>query len=77
MINVKVERELNAPVDKVWSLLEDFGNLKWYPGWTKLDVIGEGPGMIRRIHMDGMDSIDEILESMDPASRSFSYTIPK
>jgi carbon monoxide dehydrogenase subunit G len=77
MINVKVERELNAPVDKVWSLLEDFGNLKWYPGWTKLDVIGEGPGMIRRIHMDGMDSIDEILESMDAASRSFSYTIPK
>ncbi|HBQ39957.1 MAG TPA: hypothetical protein DD808_05210, partial [Halieaceae bacterium] len=37
MIRVKVERELNAPVDKVWALLEDFGNLNWYPGWTDLE----------------------------------------
>jgi carbon monoxide dehydrogenase subunit G len=77
MIRVKVERELNAPVDKVWALLEDFGNLNWYPGWTDLETIGEGPGMTRRIHMEGMEPIDEILEAMDAASRSFSYTIPK
>ena len=55
MIRVKVERELNAPVDKVWALLEDFGNLNWYPGWTDLETIGEGPGMTRRIHMEGME----------------------
>lgn len=77
MIKVNIEMELDAPVNRVWELLENFGNLDWYPGWEKLDVIGSGVGMTRRIHMTGMDPIDEILESMDAASRSFSYSIPK
>lgn len=77
MIEVDVVKELDAPVSKVWEMLENFGNLDWYPGWDKLEVLGSGPGMIRRIHMNGMDPIDEILESMDAATRSFSYTIPK
>ena len=77
MIKVNIEKELDAPVSKVWELLENFGNLDWYPGWERIEVIGSGIGMTRRIHMTGMDPIDESLETMDPASRSFSYTIPK
>ena len=77
MIKVNIEKELDAPVSKVWELLENFGNLDWYPGWDRIEVVGSGIGMTRRIHMTGMDPIDEILESMDAASRSFSYTIPK
>ncbi len=77
MIKVDIEKELDAPVSKVWELLENFGNLDWYPGWDRIEVIGSGIGMTRRIHMTGMDPIDEVLQSMDAASRSFSYTIPK
>ncbi|MDO8861909.1 SRPBCC family protein [Haliea sp. E1-2-M8] len=77
MIKVNIEKELDAPVSKVWELLENFGNLDWYPGWDRIEVIGSGIGMTRRIHMTGMDPIDEVLQSMDAASRSFSYTIPK
>lgn len=77
MIEVDVVKELDAPVSRVWELLENFGNLDWYPGWDSIEVIGSGIGMTRRIHMTGMDPIDEILESMDAASMSFSYVIPK
>ncbi|MDY0007299.1 MAG: SRPBCC family protein [Spongiibacteraceae bacterium] len=76
MIEVTVERDLDAPLARVWALLEDFGNLDWFPGWTRIDVIGSGVGMLRRIHMEGMDPIDEKLESLDPAARTFSYSIP-
>lgn len=77
MIKVDVVKELDAPVSRVWELLQNFGNLDWYPGWDSIEVIGSGIGMTRRIHMTGMDPIDEILESMDAASMSFSYVIPK
>lgn len=76
MIEVKVERELDAPMGRVWALLEDFGNLDWYPGWTRIEVLGSGIGMTRRIHMPDMEPIDETLEAMDSAQHHFRYTIP-
>ena len=40
-------------------------------------VIGDGIGMTRRLFMDGMDPIDEVLEARDAASMSYQYSIPK
>ncbi len=77
-ITVKVEREFDYPCEQVWRLLEDFGNIHWAPGIDKLEIIGDGIGMIRRIHIDGLESpIDEVLESRDPAAMEFSYGIPR
>jgi hypothetical protein len=33
--------------------------------------------MIRRLHLAGMEPIDEQLESMDASTMSFGYTIPR
>ncbi|MGI9295591.1 MAG: SRPBCC family protein, partial [Pseudomonadales bacterium] len=55
MVEVTVTRELHANVDKVWGILGDFGNLSWVPGPEKVDVIGSGQGMIRRLHVAGME----------------------
>lgn len=76
MIKVSVERDLKAPLATVWAMLEDFGNLDWFPGWSKIEVVGSGVGMVRRIHMEGMDPIEEKLESLDSANHTLSYTIP-
>lgn len=76
MLSFTVERTLQAPISAVWALLEDFGNLDWYPGPTKVEVIGSGPGMTRRLHIEGAGTIDEVLESMDAAHYRFSYRIP-
>ncbi|AZI35126.1 hypothetical protein NT2_08_01070 [Caenibius tardaugens NBRC 16725] len=75
-VNVSVVRELNAPVDAVWDVVSDFGNVSWAMPGAKVDVIGEGPGMIRRLHMPDGGSVEEVLETRDATARSFSYTIP-
>ena len=77
MHEILIEKTLNASVDQVWSVLSDFGNLDWYPPAERVEVLGEGPGQIRRIYMMGMDTpVDEKLEAIDETARQFSYTIP-
>jgi len=77
-VHATVTRILAYPIDQVWALLEDFGNIHWAPGIDKLEVIGEGLGMIRRIHIDGLNEpIDEVLHSIDANNFTFSYTIPR
>lgn len=76
MAEVLLQRDYEFSAETVWALLSDFGNISWAPGMDKVEVIGEGPGMIRRIFMPGMDPIDEVLQDMDHASMSFTYTIP-
>ena len=77
MVEAKLVRTLGFPAQRVWSILEDFGNMEWAMGPPRVEVIGEGIGMTRRILMEGMDPIDEVLESMNPESMTFSYTIPR
>ena len=77
MGTVKLVRELDFPAARVWLVLEDFGNMEWVMGPPKVEVIGEGIGMIRRILMPGLEPIDEVLESSDPATMTYSYTIPR
>ena len=78
MVELTVIRNISASVDAVWAVLDDYGNLSWIPGADNVEVIGEGVGMTRRLHMPGLDSpIDETLTAKDIAAKTFSYTIPK
>ncbi len=76
MAEVLVQRDYTFPAEKVWALLADFGNISWAPGMDKVEVIGEGVGMTRRIHMPDMDPIDEVLEHIDHDAMTLSYSIP-
>ena len=81
MIEVVVEKTLKAPIDKIWALCADFGNIDWFegngiPGAEKVDVKGEGIGMARFIHMAGFDQpIEEVLATFDAANYTYSYDI--
>jgi uncharacterized protein YndB with AHSA1/START domain len=77
MVSVLLEQDMAHPVEKVWEILGDFGNLGWIDGPERIEVIGEGVGMTRRVHMTGMDPIDEVLQSIDETKLSFSYAIPR
>jgi hypothetical protein len=77
MPSIEFQRDMDFPAARVWALLEDFGNMSWAPGVKNVEIIGAGIGMTRRLHMDGMDPIDEVLETQDPATMSFSYSIPR
>ena len=76
-MKVKVERDLAFPKARVWEVLGDFGDIGWAAPGIQVDRIGEGPGMIRRLNMPGMEPIDEVLEAIDQDAHRFSYTIPR
>ncbi len=77
MIEVVATREINADIETVWNILADFANLYWIPGIDKVEQIGEGIGMIRRMTMGPLPPIDEVLKSIDTENRKLSYTMPK
>lgn len=80
-MEITVEKIINAPIEKLWSLCADFGNIDWFKGNglsgpQKVDVEGEGIGMARLIHMEGFDEpIKEVLTYMDAKNYTYSYDI--
>jgi hypothetical protein len=73
-----VIREIDLPAAKLWAVIEDFGNIGWAPGIDRVEVIGNGIGMVRRLHMAGLpEPIDEELVSIDPAAMKMRYAIPR
>ena len=77
MIDVTVTRKIAADINKVWSILENFGDLSWIPGADNVEVSGQGVGMTRHIIMPGIPPINETLESLDAKNKTLSYSIPK
>lgn len=77
MSEVVVSREFAAPAEQVWAVLANFGDINWAPGMEKVELIGDGVGMTRRIFMPDMEPIDEVLESIDHEQRCLRYTIPR
>lgn len=77
-VNMHVEREFDYPGDRVWGILGNFADIGWCQGIERVEVHGNGPGMARHIHMPGLGApIEEVLESIDAAARTFSYSIPR
>jgi carbon monoxide dehydrogenase subunit G len=73
-----VIHEVSLPAARLWAVIEDFGNISWAPGIERVEIIGSGIGMIRRLHMPGLpEPIDEQLLSMDAASMKMHYAIPR
>jgi len=77
MVEAHLQREFNVPAEKIWALLENFGDINWAPGIDKIELIGSGIGMTRRLHIQGMAPIDEVLTAQDSSTMSFSYDIPR
>ncbi len=76
MTEVVVSREFTVSADQVWAVLANFGDISWAPGMDRIELIGEGVGMTRRIFMPEMEPIDEVLQSIDHQARELRYTIP-
>lgn len=75
-VQVNLQHEFPVDADQVWAVLREFGSIDWALPGIKVDVAGSGPGMVRTLHMPGVDPVDEVLEALDDESRSFSYVIP-
>lgn len=75
MPTVTVTKRISADPQAIWSLLADFGNVKWIPVAGDVRVEGDGPGMRRYIGATGDSPVVERLVSIDHDARSLTYSI--
>jgi len=77
MIEVSVEREFEFSAEKVWAVFADFGNVAWVPGVEKVELEGEGVGMIRHLTVPVFPPLHERLEAIDHEQQILDYSIPE
>lgn len=76
-MEVRVSDGIEASADRVWELVREFGGImKWSSGGAiqSVEVEGEGIGAVRTLHLAGGAQLQEKLEALDDAARSFSYS---
>ena len=76
MVEVSVERVYEFGAEEVWAVFADFGNVSWVPGIERVEVEGEGVGMIRHLSVPVFPQLHERLESIDPDEKVLEYSIP-
>ena len=76
MVEVSVEREFDADADRLWKILADFGDISWIPGIEKVELEGEGVGMIRHLTVPVYPQLHERLDSIDHEEMVLEYSIP-
>jgi len=76
MIEVKVERVLEFSAQEVWALIADFGNVSWVPGIEKVELEGEGVGMVRHLTVPVFPQLHERLDAIDHEKMTLDYSIP-
>ncbi|MBT8145217.1 MAG: SRPBCC family protein [Gammaproteobacteria bacterium] len=73
MKTVKLETELDAPVEQVWSIFADVTRSDWVPG---VDAITEEDG-IRSFNMAGIGEVQEKILKLDHQNHCLQYSAIK
>lgn len=76
MLEVRVERDLEFGAQEVWAIIADFGNVSWVPGIEKVELEGEGVGMVRHLTVPVYPQLHERLEAIDHEEMTLDYSIP-
>jgi uncharacterized protein YndB with AHSA1/START domain len=81
-LRIRTYHAFDAPAANVWELLADFGAIeRWWPtneqpAIERVEVDGEGIGMVRRIYNRGAKHpIRERLDRLDPGERTLQLSI--
>lgn len=75
---VTITKEISAPADKVWALVQNFDDMSWHPAVAKTTGKGgNGEGATRVLNLGAADgpTIDEELYKYDATKMSYSYRI--
>ena len=68
-----ITRQIGAPVETVWAVLNDFGDIyKWSPGVTASELTSEGAvaeGSTRHCDFAPFGGVDERIERYEPHAR--------
>jgi hypothetical protein len=75
MPHASASRTLKVSADRAWDLMADWGDTSWIPGPEKTELVESAAGKTRRLHLPGMDPIEETLVQEDASKRELHYTI--
>jgi hypothetical protein len=80
MVEVESHRtaEFPVPASRIWELIADFGGIgEWWPQGmlTRIEVEGEGIGMVRHMHTVVGLVLSERLDGLDPSERRIDLSI--
>lgn len=68
-----ITRQIAAPVDTVWDVLDDFGSIqRWNPGVAKSGLTSQGPvaeGSTRHCDLKLFGGVDERIDRYEPKQR--------
>jgi len=68
-----ITRQIDASVETVWAVLEDFGDIqRWSPGVTNSNLTSEGPvseGSTRHCDFSPFGGVDERIACFEPNAR--------
>ncbi len=77
-VRQKAEEEItiNAPAEKVWSIIKNYGDMSWHPGIFNTTVQGDNnKGAIRVLTLKDGGTITEELKKYDDKKMSYAYKI--
>lgn len=77
-VRQKAEEEItiNAPAEKVWAIIKDFGDMSWLPAVKSVTVDGgNNKGAIRVLTLKDGGTITEELKKHDDKAMSYAYKI--
>ena len=77
-IRVKQSIEINAPADKVWATVGNFGDASWLPGIAKTELTegkADEVGAKRVLTLQDGGNVHETLTSFDAESRIMKFEI--
>ncbi len=68
-----ITRQIDAPVERVWEVLDDFGDIqRWSPGVTGSELTSTGPvseGSTRHCDFAPLGGVNERIDRYDPYRR--------
>jgi len=68
-----ITRQIEAPVEKVWEVLNDFGDVqRWSPGVTGSELTSDGPvseGSTRHCYFAPIGGVNERIDRYEPNER--------
>jgi len=76
MVEVSTQHEFDVPAERLWAILADFGDIRWIPGVERVEVEGEGVGMVRHVTAPGMPQLHERMDAIDPEAMILDYSLP-
>jgi hypothetical protein len=77
MVEVSIEREFDVDAEALWAMLADFGDIGWIPSLEKVELEGEGVGMIRHVTAPGLPQLHERMDAIDHDKMILDYSVPE